>query len=191
MPVKKFKRHCQFSKNGRFKTRQLFPIFSINPSANETMETKTSSSPLDASTSAERATLSDDKSESKDLSAKSSSPKIDPLQNDWREFECHTWHLEPTVRLISWAGSQVHFIDNFYNFLKSYLKFEIDLLRVFRTKKWFCWYFFFGRSVPFGFLFFLQFITLTFFHPVYAKFEPITSRVWVRALSLDHGLSSF
>ena len=32
---------------------------------------------------------------------------IDPLQNDWREFECHTWHLEPTVRLISWAGSQI------------------------------------------------------------------------------------
>ena len=29
---------------------------------------------------------------------------IDPLQNDWRQFECNTWHLEPTVRLISWAG---------------------------------------------------------------------------------------
>ena len=28
-------------------------------------------------------------------------------QNDWREFECNTWHLEPTVRLISWAGSQI------------------------------------------------------------------------------------
>ena len=32
---------------------------------------------------------------------------IDPLQNDWRQFECNTWHLEPTVRLISWAGSQI------------------------------------------------------------------------------------
>lgn len=34
-------------------------------------------------------------------------PPIDPLQNDWRLFECNTWHLEPTVRLISWAGSQI------------------------------------------------------------------------------------
>ena len=32
---------------------------------------------------------------------------IDPLQNDWRQLECNTWHLEPTVRLISWAGSQI------------------------------------------------------------------------------------
>ena len=31
---------------------------------------------------------------------------IDPLQNDWRQFECNTWHLEPTVRLISWAGKR-------------------------------------------------------------------------------------
>ena len=53
-------------------------------------------------------TISDEKSDSKDLAAKTaSSSKIDPLQNDWREFECHTWHLEPTVRLISWAGSQI------------------------------------------------------------------------------------
>ena len=53
-------------------------------------------------------TISDEKSDSKDLAAKiASSSKIDPLQNDWREFECHTWHLEPTVRLISWAGSQI------------------------------------------------------------------------------------
>ena len=32
---------------------------------------------------------------------------LDPLQNDWRLFECHQWHLEPTVRLISWAGSEI------------------------------------------------------------------------------------
>ena len=34
---------------------------------------------------------------------------IDPLQNDWRQFECNTWHLEPTVRLISWAGKNFFF----------------------------------------------------------------------------------
>ena len=32
---------------------------------------------------------------------------IDPLHNDWRQFECNTWHLEPTVRLISTFGSQI------------------------------------------------------------------------------------
>ena len=30
-----------------------------------------------------------------------------PPQNDWRVFECNTWHLEPTVRLISWAGGEL------------------------------------------------------------------------------------
>ncbi|XP_037086317.1 transmembrane protein KIAA1109 homolog [Pollicipes pollicipes] len=29
------------------------------------------------------------------------------LQQDWREFECRTWHLEPTVRLLSWAGRRI------------------------------------------------------------------------------------
>lgn len=26
---------------------------------------------------------------------------------DWRDFFCHTWHLEPTVRLLSWAGKNI------------------------------------------------------------------------------------
>ena len=26
---------------------------------------------------------------------------------DWRQFECATWHLEPTVRLQSWAGRKI------------------------------------------------------------------------------------
>ncbi|MFT7806383.1 uncharacterized protein KIAA1109 homolog isoform X8 [Arapaima gigas] len=26
---------------------------------------------------------------------------------DWREFLCNTWHLEPTVRLISWTGRKI------------------------------------------------------------------------------------
>jgi len=28
-------------------------------------------------------------------------------QADWRDFFCHTWHLEPTVRLLSWAGKNI------------------------------------------------------------------------------------
>ena len=27
--------------------------------------------------------------------------------SDWRIFECKTWHLEPTVRLQSWAGKKI------------------------------------------------------------------------------------
>ena len=49
---------------------------------------------------------------SKLTSGVTSTPKekttpLDPLQNDWRQFECKVWHLEPTVRLISWAGSEI------------------------------------------------------------------------------------
>jgi hypothetical protein len=43
---------------------------------------------------------------SRDKSSLGKQP-IDPLQNDWRQFECNQWHLEPTVRLISWAGSEI------------------------------------------------------------------------------------
>ena len=48
-----------------------------------------------------------DDSNKKSSSKEPPKPPVDPLQNDWRLFECHTWHLEPTVRLISWAGSQI------------------------------------------------------------------------------------
>lgn len=26
---------------------------------------------------------------------------------DYRDYRCHTWHLEPTVRLLSWAGKSI------------------------------------------------------------------------------------
>lgn len=29
------------------------------------------------------------------------------LTMDWRSFNCKTWHLEPTIRLLSWAGQQI------------------------------------------------------------------------------------
>jgi len=29
------------------------------------------------------------------------------LKQDYREFDCKTWHLEPTVRLLSWAGKRI------------------------------------------------------------------------------------
>ncbi|XP_070184496.1 bridge-like lipid transfer protein family member 1 [Littorina saxatilis] len=29
------------------------------------------------------------------------------LKQDWREFHCKTWQMEPTVRLLHWASSQI------------------------------------------------------------------------------------
>lgn len=29
------------------------------------------------------------------------------MRTDWRHFNCNTWHLEPTVRLLSWAGKSI------------------------------------------------------------------------------------
>lgn len=29
------------------------------------------------------------------------------MRMDWRNFNCKTWHLEPTIRLLSWAGQQI------------------------------------------------------------------------------------
>ncbi|XP_017025561.1 bridge-like lipid transfer protein family member 1 isoform X1 [Drosophila kikkawai] len=39
----------------------------------------------------------------------SSPPSFDleSFVRDWRHFECQTWHLEPTVRLLSWAGKSI------------------------------------------------------------------------------------
>ena len=60
-----------------------------------------------------------DQSESKDTGArlkketKTVNIKIDKvdvetfMKTDWRHFECKTWHLEPTVRLLSWAGKSI------------------------------------------------------------------------------------
>ena len=70
--------------------------------SDDSSENKMSSTTTSVASSSGSTTLqSDDK-----VDAKDDKQKIDPLQNDWREFECNTWHLEPTVRLISWAGSQ-------------------------------------------------------------------------------------
>ena len=38
-----------------------------------------------------------DNENSENNKSKSLKPAVDPLQNDWRNFECNTWHLEPTV----------------------------------------------------------------------------------------------
>lgn len=32
---------------------------------------------------------------------------MEAYMKDWRHFECKTWHLEPTVRLLSWTGKSI------------------------------------------------------------------------------------
>lgn len=43
----------------------------------------------------------------KNISAKLEKIELDAFLKDWRNFECKTWHLEPTVRLLSWAGKSI------------------------------------------------------------------------------------
>ncbi|XP_030213365.1 bridge-like lipid transfer protein family member 1 isoform X7 [Gadus morhua] len=45
-------------------------------------------------------TLNDDSSSDKEEG-------INYTTVDWREFMCNTWHLEPTLRLISWTGRKI------------------------------------------------------------------------------------
>lgn len=32
---------------------------------------------------------------------------LEAFVRDWRHFECKTWHLEPTVRILYWAGKSI------------------------------------------------------------------------------------
>lgn len=61
------------------------------------------SSSLRASSPPSSAKISDDQSKL----AKSSMDSEDLFSADWRQYRCKTWHLEPTVRLLSWAGKSI------------------------------------------------------------------------------------
>lgn len=43
----------------------------------------------------------------KNITDKLDKTDIESFLKDWRHFECKTWHLEPTVRLLSWAGKSI------------------------------------------------------------------------------------
>ena len=83
--------------------REKLEATSEKEAASGTSTVKNSLADKEASNTASNGDDSNKKSSSKEPPK----PPVDPLQNDWRLFECHTWHLEPTVRLISWAGSQI------------------------------------------------------------------------------------
>lgn len=44
---------------------------------------------------------------SKSIGSKLERTELELHLRDWRNFECKTWHLEPTVRLLSWAGKSI------------------------------------------------------------------------------------
>lgn len=43
----------------------------------------------------------------KNITSKLQKADVDLFLRDWRNFDCQTWHLEPTVRLLSWAGKSI------------------------------------------------------------------------------------
>lgn len=43
----------------------------------------------------------------KTITTKLNKSEFEAYLRDWRNFECQTWHLEPTVRLLSWAGKSI------------------------------------------------------------------------------------
>lgn len=61
-------------------------------------------SSMRASSPPSSAKLADDKSK---LSKTNQSDSEDLFSTDWRQYRCKTWHLEPTVRLLSWAGKSI------------------------------------------------------------------------------------
>uniref|UniRef100_A0A1B0CX21 Bridge-like lipid transfer protein family member 1 C-terminal domain-containing protein n=1 Tax=Lutzomyia longipalpis TaxID=7200 RepID=A0A1B0CX21_LUTLO len=44
---------------------------------------------------------------SEDKAVKIDKMDMEAFVKDWRDFVCRTWHLEPTVRLLSWAGKSI------------------------------------------------------------------------------------
>ncbi|KAJ8972131.1 hypothetical protein NQ314_000357 [Rhamnusium bicolor] len=56
-----------------------------------------------------RANLESDKPKltSTETPSKKGSIDVDIFAKDWRNYNCKTWHLEPTVRLLSVAGKYI------------------------------------------------------------------------------------
>lgn len=71
--------------------------------------TSTSSSSAAAAAATSTSTGATAPNDATDGKPETSAPSFDleSFVRDWRHFECQTWHLEPTVRLLSWAGKSI------------------------------------------------------------------------------------
>jgi len=83
-----------------------------------TTTTTTTTMTTTATTSSATTTANTSTSDVKDIGGAQAKPgadgnaqlpsfDIESFVRDWRHFECQTWHLEPTVRLLSWAGKSI------------------------------------------------------------------------------------
>ncbi|XP_058820213.1 bridge-like lipid transfer protein family member 1 isoform X3 [Topomyia yanbarensis] len=76
-------------------------------SSSQTIANGSATSPTDG------ASGSKNRSDNKSSNSKHVNINIDKsdiellMRTDWRHFDCKTWHLEPTVRLLSWAGKSI------------------------------------------------------------------------------------
>lgn len=104
---------------------QYYRASSPNPSASPNPTTSTSNDKTDqpstsnASTSSSTADVAGNQSKkgagdklqailnNKSIGSKLEKSELELHLRDWRNFECQTWHLEPTVRLLSWAGKSI------------------------------------------------------------------------------------
>lgn len=102
---------------------QNYRASSPNPSHSPNLSTNASNDKSDQSSTSTAASSTADGSNTQ--SKKGSNDKLQAMLNsksigsklertelelhlrDWRNFECQTWHLEPTVRLLSWAGKSI------------------------------------------------------------------------------------
>lgn len=74
---------------------------------NETGSTSTDQNAPDASNSKKDSENLQAKLNAKNINAKLDRNELETFMRDWRNFECTTWHLEPTVRLLSWGGKSI------------------------------------------------------------------------------------
>ncbi|XP_075153250.1 transmembrane protein KIAA1109 homolog tweek isoform X3 [Haematobia irritans] len=70
----------------------------INVTAGTTTTGNTSQNPTSSSSTSQNTTATGDSNNDTDLES---------FFRDWRHFECQTWHLEPTVRILYWAGKSI------------------------------------------------------------------------------------
>ncbi|XP_059220167.1 bridge-like lipid transfer protein family member 1 isoform X8 [Stomoxys calcitrans] len=79
-------------------TSTAAPILSHTNSNSATSATAASASSSQNQPSTSQNTATGDSSNDTDLES---------FFRDWRHFECQTWHLEPTVRILYWAGKSI------------------------------------------------------------------------------------
>ena len=89
---------------------------SSKTSSNMNINAQTSSSTnITSSTNATTTNINDTKPATSNKANTASSSNATPADDDdlesffrdWRHFECQTWHLEPTVRILYWAGKSI------------------------------------------------------------------------------------